>query len=135
MTENFDTGRVRTILVVDDEPMVLGLVEAILREEGYEVVSATSVEQAIETATSLAGRIALAIVNSSISGVPGRNVVDAVERVQPGIKVLRFSGHSEDHLRATGEMKVENSFLQKPFTTQALQKKVRDLLGPPSGSV
>jgi DNA-binding response OmpR family regulator len=53
----------RTILVIDDEPMVLRVVEESLRQEGYQVISATSVEQAIETANSLAGRIALVIVN------------------------------------------------------------------------
>jgi DNA-binding NtrC family response regulator len=126
---------VNTILVIDDEPIVLGVVEASLRQEGYEVVSATSVRQAIETATSLAGRIALVVVNHSISVMPGRTLVEAIEGLQPGVKVLRFSGHSGDYLRATGQIKPENSFLQKPFTSQDIRKKVRDIIGPPSGSV
>jgi DNA-binding NtrC family response regulator len=126
---------VSAILVIDDEPMVLGVVEASLPQEGYEVESATSVRQAIEIATSLAGRIALVIVNHSISKMPGRNLVEAIDRLQPGVKVLRFSGHSGDFLRATGQIKPENSFLQKPFTTQEIRKRVRDIIGPPSGSV
>jgi two-component system, cell cycle sensor histidine kinase and response regulator CckA len=135
MTENFGNGGAGTILVIDDEPMVLEVVVESLRREGYEVISATSVEQAIETATSLAGRIALVIVNHSISGMPGRNLVEAIERLQPGMKVLRYSGYSEEHLRATGQIKPEAFFLQKPFTTQVIRKKVRDIIGPPSGSV
>jgi DNA-binding NtrC family response regulator len=115
--------------------MVIGVVEESLRQEGYQVVSATSVEQAIETATSLAGRIALVIVNHSISGMPGRNLVEAIERLQPDVKVLRYSGYTEGHLRATGQIKPKAFFLQKPFTTQVIRKKVRDIIEPPCGMV
>jgi hypothetical protein len=62
-------------------------------------------------------------------------MVEAIDELQPGVKVLRFSGHNEDNLRKTGQMKAENSFLQKTFTAEALRKKVRDIVGPPSGSV
>jgi two-component system, cell cycle sensor histidine kinase and response regulator CckA len=123
-----------TILVIDDEPMVLQVVEKSLRREGYEVISATNPQQAIETATSFAGRIALIIVNHSLSTIPGRNVVEAIERLQPGVKVLRYSGYSEEHLRATGQVKPEAFFLQKPFTAQVIRKKVRDIIGPPWAS-
>jgi two-component system, cell cycle sensor histidine kinase and response regulator CckA len=135
MTRKFDNGKVRAIMVIDDDPGVLVVVDIILQKEGYKVVSARSVEQAIETATSLAGRIVLFIVDHSLSAMPGRNVVEEIEKLQPGVKVLRFSGDSEDDLRVTGQMKAESSFLQKPFTTQALRKKVLDIVGPPSGSI
>jgi two-component system, cell cycle sensor histidine kinase and response regulator CckA len=126
---------VRTILIIDDEPVVVTVVEASLRQEGYEVVSATSAEQAIETATSLAGRIALIIVNHSLSAMPGRNLVEAIEKLQPGVKVLRFSGHSEEHLRATGQVRPESFFIQKPFSPQVIRKKVLEIIGPPSVSI
>jgi two-component system, cell cycle sensor histidine kinase and response regulator CckA len=135
MTENLGSDRARTILVIDDEPMVLEVVEESLRREGYEVISATNPEQALQTASSLAGRLALIIVNHSLSTIPGRNLVEAIERLQPGVKVLRYSGYTEEHLRATGQVKPEAFFLQKPFTTQVIRKKVRDIIGPPSGSV
>jgi two-component system, cell cycle sensor histidine kinase and response regulator CckA len=115
--------------------MVLRVVQASLRREGYEVRSATSAEQAMETAASFAGRIALIIVNHSLSTIPGRNLVEAIERLQPGVKVLRYSGHTEEDLRATGQIRPESFFLQKPFTAQVIRKKVRDIIGPPSGSV
>jgi CheY-like chemotaxis protein len=127
--------RVNTILVIDDEPMVLSVVEAILRQEGYEVVSATGAQQGIKTATSLAGRIALVILNHTVSSTPALNLVEAIERLQPGVRVLRFSGYSEKYVRETGQMKPGSFFLQKPFTTQAIRKKVHDIIGPPSGSV
>jgi len=126
---------VTTILVVDDEPIVLEVVVVSLQREGYEVVSATSVGQAIEIAISLAGRMALVIVNHSLGVMPGQNLVEAIERLQPGVKVLRFSGHSGDYLRTTGQITAESAFLQKPFTTQEIRKKVRDIIGPPPGHV
>jgi two-component system cell cycle sensor histidine kinase/response regulator CckA len=125
----------RSILVIDDEPMVLEVVVESLRREGYEVMSATNPEQALQMASSLAGRLALIIVNHSLSSLPGRNLVEAIERLQPGVKVLRYSGYTEEHLRATGQIKPEAFFLQKPFTAQVIRKKVRDIIGPPSGSV
>jgi two-component system, cell cycle sensor histidine kinase and response regulator CckA len=123
------------ILVIDDEPIVLQVVEESLRREGYEVISATNPKQAIEAATSFAGQIALIIVNHSLSTIPGRNLVEAIVKLQPGVKVLRYSAYSEEHLRATGQVKPEAFFLQKPFTAQVIRKKVRDLIGPPPGSV
>jgi DNA-binding NtrC family response regulator len=126
---------VSTILVIDDEPILVEVVEASLRREGYEVISATNAEEAIQMASSLAGRLALVIVNHSLSAVPGRNLVEAIKRLQPGVKVLRYSGHSEEHLRATGQIKPESFFLQKPFTAHVLRKVVRDIIGAPSGFV
>jgi hypothetical protein len=61
--------------------------------------------------------------------------VEAIERRQPGVKVLRYSGYTEEHLRATGQIKPERFFRQKPFTTQVIRKKLRDIIGPPSGSI
>lgn len=123
---------VSMILVIDDEPMVVRVVEMSLRQDGYEVVAATNVQQAIETASSFAERITLIIVNHSLSLTPGRNLVEAIERIQPAVKVLRFSGHSEEHLRATGQIKPESFFLQKPFTSSDIRKKVREIIGPPA---
>jgi DNA-binding NtrC family response regulator len=126
------SDNIRTILVIDDEPMVVEVVEECLRPEGYEVISATNVEQALQKASSLAGRLALIIVNHSLSSVPGRNLVEVIQRLQPGVKVLRYSGYTEEHLRATGQIQPEAFFLQKPFTAQVIRKKVRDIIGPPS---
>jgi two-component system, cell cycle sensor histidine kinase and response regulator CckA len=95
------SDNLRTILVIDDESMVLEIVVESLRREGYEVMSATNAEQALQTASSLAGRLALIIVNHSLSSLPGRSLVEAIERRQPGVKVLRYSGYTEEHLRAT----------------------------------
>jgi len=126
---------VSAILVIDDEPSLLMAMEMSLRREGYEVIAATNAQQAIQTASSLAGRLALIIVNHSLSSVPGRNIVEAIRRLQPGLKVLRISGHSEENLRATGQLRPESFFLQKPFTPQVLRNKVRDIIGRPSGSM
>jgi two-component system, cell cycle sensor histidine kinase and response regulator CckA len=121
---------VDTILVVDDELVVLSVVEASLRLAGYDVVTASSAQDAIRTAAKFAGRMALVIVNHSIASTAGQRLVDEIEQLQPGVKVLRVSGHMEEHLRATGQIKPESFFLQKPFTARALREKVRDVIGP-----
>ena len=47
------------------------------------------------------------------------------------MQVLRFSGHLESELRATGELRPESFFIQKPFTSKQLLDKVREIVGEP----
>lgn len=118
------------ILVVDDEPIVLSVVENILRQAGYDVIAANSADAALEFAVANRGNIGLLIVNHSVNARPGRNLVEDLLPMQPKVQVLRFSGHLEGELRAKGEIRPESFFIQKPFTSRQLLNKVRDIVGP-----
>ena len=117
------------ILVVDDEPIVLDLVAATLRREKYEVLTAASGTVALQQARLYHGDISLLIVDHSVDFHSGRTLVDEILPVQPQMKVLRFSGHLESQLRASGEMRPESFFIQKPFRPKELVGKVREIIG------
>jgi DNA-binding NtrC family response regulator len=118
------------ILVVDDEPVVLNMVAATLQREKYDVLTAASAAEALQQAKLYEGDISLLIVNHSVDAIPGRNLVDEILPVQRQMKVLRFSGHLENELRARGEIRPESFFIQKPFMPKQLIGKVREIIGP-----
>lgn len=119
------------ILVVDDEPIVLDVVAATLRKSGYEVVTAGSVSEALNQARVLDRHLHLLITNHSISRRSGSDLVEDLLCVQPQMRVLRFSGHSESELRESGEIRPESFFIQKPFQARQLLAKVYEIVGPP----
>ena len=69
------------ILVVDDEAMVLNVVERILRKAGYDTLAAENADAACEFAAANKGDIGLLVVNHSLNGRPGRNLVDDILRL------------------------------------------------------
>ena len=138
-TNRFKTGeflarlpstKMPTILVVDDEPVVLNLVVAILKRERYVVLMAATADEAREQTRLHKDEISLLIVNYTLATETGRNLVDELLLRQPQMKVLRYSGHLERELRARGEIHPESSFIQKPFLPRELVSKVRGIIGP-----
>lgn len=117
------------ILVIDDEPIILGTVANILRQAGYDVMTADSADAACEFAAATKDNIGLLVVNHSVNARSGRELVEDILPMQPNMHVLRFSGYLEAELRASGEIRPESLFIQKPFTSKQLLDKVREIIG------
>jgi signal transduction histidine kinase/FixJ family two-component response regulator/PAS domain-containing protein len=120
-----------TILVVDDEEPILRLCSRLLRSLGYEVLTASTGEQARELVREQGERIALVILDMIMPGMNGRQTFEALRQLAPGLKVLLASGFSGDgqaqELLALGC----NGFIQKPFGRATLSATVREVLSPP----
>jgi two-component system, cell cycle sensor histidine kinase and response regulator CckA len=117
----------KTVLVVDDEPMVLDLEVQILRQEGYTVLQATSATEALRLATT-AARIHLLITDLKMPEVDGLELTRRFRLVHPKIPVLMVSG-SLPLLRGKSEQDLERfDFLAKPFQLNELLHKVQTLL-------
>ena len=121
-------GAQRTILVVDDEPDMLRLVEAILLEQGYKVILAKGAENAIRAFERMPRRPDLILTDVVMPGMSGPALVDHLLGLDPQIRVLFMSGY--DDRQIVQKYVVERGFalIPKPFTLQRLGSVVRDVL-------
>lgn len=115
------------ILVVEDDEKVRTVTVDVLRELGYTVVHAASGEEGLEKLR-VQPRIDLLVTDIIMPGMTGRAFADRALEVQPDLKVLFMTGYSRNAVIHNGVLDAGVAFLQKPFTTDKLAQKVRDVL-------
>jgi two-component system cell cycle sensor histidine kinase/response regulator CckA len=121
------TPRRARILVVEDEPAVRRLVQRTLAARSHDVVTAAEGREALEVAGG-GTPIELLVTDVVMPGMRGIEVAAALRERQPGLPVLYLSGYTE-HLQFEQEFPGPRAdFLQKPFTAEALVRKVTALL-------
>jgi len=111
-----------TILLVEDEDGVRHVVETMLTRHGYNVLSTASCQEALAFAEGYAGRIHLLITDIVMPGMSGRTMAESLIAQRPDTKVLYVSGYG-----GPVESDAKSGFLQKPFTTEELARKIREL--------
>jgi CheY-like chemotaxis protein len=117
-----------TILLVEDEPAVRGLASRILEKQGYRVLSAQHGREAMDIASSETGKIDLVLTDVVMPGMNGRGLVERLAGIRPTMKSLYMSGYTDDDIIRRGFIEPSKSFLQKPFTSEALLQTVRKVL-------
>ncbi len=117
-----------TILVVEDDPSVRGLVQEALRLSGYEVLVARHGIEALLTGAKHLGPIHLLLTDVAMPQMSGPEVAEKLTVVRPEIKVLYMSGYPDHPVFEQGGIKRDTAFLQKPFTPNVLTQKVREVL-------
>lgn len=117
-----------TILLVEDEPAVRGLVHETLRLQGYTVLEARHGIEALLAGTKYLGTIHLLLTDVVMPQMSGPEVAEKLLLVRPDMKVLYMSGYPDHPVFSQGGIKQDTSFLQKPFTPTALAEKVREVL-------
>ncbi|HEY0303761.1 MAG TPA: PAS domain S-box protein, partial [Longimicrobiales bacterium] len=118
-----------TILVAEDETAVRALTCRILRKQGYQVLEARDGREAVEVAEEYAGDIHLLVTDVIMPNVGGRELSEKLVRLKPHVKVLFMSGYTDDQLLQRGVLQSgTGNFLEKPFTPDALARKVREVL-------
>jgi two-component system, cell cycle sensor histidine kinase and response regulator CckA len=120
-----------TILLAEDEEAVRHVTARILETFGYRVLQARSGEEALSLAQNHPDTINLLLADVVMPGMSGRQLADALHARNPGLKVLFQSGYTDDAVLRHGVIQAEVAFLQKPFTPNALAKKVRQMLERP----
>jgi PAS domain S-box-containing protein len=117
-----------TILVIEDEPMVLRLVRRTLEQQGYRVLSAEDPGEARRIFEREHSSIGLLLSDVVMPGGTGPELcADLTERV-PSLKVLFMSGYAELGVRRSGNLDPKAPFISKPFTPELLARKVREVL-------
>jgi PAS domain S-box-containing protein len=117
-----------TILLVEDEEAVRGLTSRILEKQGYRVIAAQHGKEAMDIATKEEGKIDLVLTDIVMPGMNGRGLVERLAGIRPRIKSLYMSGYTDDDIVRRGFVEPSKSFLQKPFTSEALLRTVRKVL-------
>jgi nitrogen-specific signal transduction histidine kinase len=120
-------GGTETILVVEDDEMIRSLIRDILESTGYRVLVADDPESGMK----LIGEeqeIHLLLTDLILPGMSGRELVDKVVELKPDIRVLFMSGYSDEAVARHGILEPGLAFLQKPFSRDALVRKVREVL-------
>jgi PAS domain S-box-containing protein len=122
-----------TLLLVEDEAMVRQMVRDMLEQRGYEVLVAGSGEEALELAQHRRERIHLMVTDVVMPGIGGPEVAQRLAGRHPEMRVLYISGYTDDAMLRHGVREGVASFLQKPFTLDALARKVREVLDAGAG--
>jgi CheY-like chemotaxis protein len=120
--------KIETILVVDDEPLVLSLANSMLLRFGYNVITAANGRDALRLFEKWPEiEVDLALVDLVMPGLNGVQTVEFIHKLRPGLPILYFSAYSaEEGLRprfARGA-----PFIAKPFTSLQLTEKIREVL-------
>jgi signal transduction histidine kinase/CheY-like chemotaxis protein len=117
-----------TILVVEDEPGVRELVRRVLERYGYRVLLAASPSEAVALIERFADPIQLLMSDVVLPEMSGRALAGQLLLRRPDMRVLYMSGYTDNAIVHHGVLDPDTPFLQKPFTPDALARKVRTML-------
>ncbi|WP_245200116.1 hybrid sensor histidine kinase/response regulator [Herbaspirillum sp. LeCh32-8] len=122
------SGR-KTILIVDDEPLVRMVAVEVLEDLGYFVVEAEDGPSAMKT-LALHPEIDLLVTDVGLpNGMNGRQLADAVRSQRPEVPVLFVTGYAENAVLNHGHLERGMQVLTKPFPAEALGRRVKELIG------
>lgn len=124
-----------TILLVEDELMILEVTMAMLKPLGYTVLSAATPGEAIRLAQEHAGDIHLLITDVVMPEMNGRDLAKNLLSLYPNIKRLFMSGYTANVIAHHGVLDEGVNFIQKPFTTHDLAAKIKAVLYQDSDAI
>jgi DNA-binding NtrC family response regulator len=117
-----------TVLLVEDAEPLRKLAQSFLAEHGFQVLSAANGEEAIELAKTSRRPIHLLLTDVVMPGMNGRALAEQLLPVHPKIRILYMSGYTDSFIAGHGVLEPGTQLLHKPFTEQALLRKVRQVL-------
>jgi PAS domain S-box-containing protein len=127
VAETAATGE--TVLLLDDEASLRSVVERMLVQAGYRVLAASSAGEAMRILAAHGGEVDLLLTDVVMPDMSGPELVQRIGASHPGMKVLYASGYADDTLSRHGANVDPEQVLNKPFTSEALLRKVRRALG------
>ncbi len=117
-----------TVLVVEDDDEVRGLVRTVLEGDGFRVLEASGGQAALALARSCPEKIDLVITDVIMPEMTGKQLADELKLLCPGARILYMSGYSGDVLARRGILDADISYLAKPFSPGSLCESVREIL-------
>jgi len=117
-----------TILLVEDEFMILDISRSILAKLGYTVLVASTPGEAIRLAEEYDGDIHLLLTDVVMPEMNCRDMAECILKLYPGLRCLFMSGYTADVIDHQGVLDEDVFFIQKPFSLKDLAGKVREAL-------
>ncbi|MET0250643.1 MAG: PAS domain S-box protein [Novosphingobium sp.] len=115
------------VLVIEDEPVVRGLIVEVLGELGYHAIEAGDGIKGLEILQS-GRRIDLLVTDIGLPGLNGRQVADAARTSRPELKVLFMTGYAENAALASGFLEPGMAMITKPFAMDGLANRIREII-------
>lgn len=119
-----------TVMLVDDEEMILQVGKMMLTRLGYRVITANGGEAAIERYGSRGEEIGLVVLDMVMPSLGGAETFERLKAMDPDVRVLLSSGYSLDRRASQLLEKGCRGFIQKPFDIQQLSLRIREALAP-----
>jgi two-component system, cell cycle sensor histidine kinase and response regulator CckA len=113
----------QTVLVVDDEDLIVTMAQAILSDHGYKVLIANNGAKALEVLARGQSTVDLVVTDLIMPGMSGRELVEQIQRQHPGMPIICTSGYVWP-----GNQARDPNFLQKPFAAHDLLRKIKLVL-------
>ena len=122
-------GGIETILLVEDDESVLKMADRQLQASGYRVLTARDADEALRRLDEADGPVHLLVTDVVLPGISGPGLAQRLAARIPGLKVLFLSGYQDETLARHGFLGEDPALLSKPFSHEALARKVREALG------
>lgn len=119
--------RQRTVLVVEDEPLLLRTFEHYLRAAGHRLLLAGSAAEALDLLERHKGPVDLLLTDVNLPQSDGRSLSRTVRARHPGVEVLFMSAMPRDHLLEEGKVDATSETIEKPFSAEDLSAKIAEL--------
>lgn len=120
----------KTILIVEDEPLLRDMAVRTLKQYNYTIMEAANGKDALDIADSHPAKIDLLLTDIVMPHMGGKALGDRLRIVRPEMKIIFTSGYTDDKTVLQGNFDPGIIFLQKPYTPTTLVKCVNELLEP-----
>ncbi len=131
VTPALDLRGTETVLVVEDDEQLLKVAHRALEARGYTVLAAARGDVAIELARRHSGPIHLLLTDVTIPDMDGRRLAAAIRSERQNVRLLYMSGYADQAIVHHGLLDANIAYLPKPFTTEAIARRVREVLDAP----
>ena len=118
-----------TILLVEDDISVSGMIRAFLEPEGYTILTASNGVEALRVNKGYEGKIHLLLTDVIMPKMNGQELADELKKTRLDMEVIFMSGYTDDVIAHHGVLEEGVNFIQKPITCSRLGQKLREVLG------
>jgi DNA-binding response OmpR family regulator len=129
MIDTLSEGASETIVVVDDQPVVLEFCRVTLERAGFKVFTASSGDQALSFFEPNRSPVDLALIDIVMPGMSGIELAKRLEKLGNGVRIVLMSGYSPDEVkRVVGERAAHYRSMWKPFEPRTLVQMIKNAL-------